>query len=154
MRGFGGSRRGPPTQWAAHPEWAARDRWDVGVLPLAELLPLDVGPELLGHDRGSNGSAAEYGLERVLAAFEADVITAERLLALRHVFSSLRLKVSRDVLERQGYYYHRHEGEGTENPTRRAVSPTAKYPLPLWAQLALSGETRASPRARTSAAAP
>src|SRR6266403_3673698 len=57
-------------------------------LPLAELLALHVGPDLLGHFRGSDRTAAEHGLERVLAALEADVVATERLLALRHVPSS------------------------------------------------------------------
>src|SRR4030081_647634 len=58
-------------------------------LPLAELLALHVGPDLLGHDRGSDRTAAEHGLERVLAALEADVVPTERLLGrLRHVPSS------------------------------------------------------------------
>src|ERR1700741_5165325 len=99
---------------ASRPRSFGRSR----ALPLAELLALHVGPDLLGHLRGPDRSAAEHGLERVLAALETDVIAAERLLALRHVPSSLRLKVSRHVLARQGYSYHRHEGEGTKNPTR------------------------------------
>src|SRR5438093_8766325 len=57
-------------------------------LPLAELLALHVGPDLLGHFRGADRTAAEHGLERVLAALEADVVATERLLALRHVPSS------------------------------------------------------------------
>src|SRR5206468_876080 len=166
-RGVRARSRDPrrPRRRAPRLRRGASERWGVGghlgapnkkALPLAELLPLHVGPELLGHDRGSDRAAAENGLERVLAAFEADVITAERLLALRHVPSSFR-RCEPPASSSPGYYYHMYEGRETKNPTGGASPPTEIYPLPLYAELprsALSRETPASPRARTSAAAP
>src|SRR2546421_1130967 len=87
-----GAISGPPLQQAGlgghlgAPQYNSPGSY---ALPLAELLALHVGPDLLGHDRGSDRTAAEHGLERVLAALEADVVATERLLALRHVPSSL-----------------------------------------------------------------
>src|SRR5439155_13116563 len=82
-----GAISGPPIQQAhvGAPQYNSPGAY---ALPLAELLALHVGPDLLGHFRGADRTAAEHGLERVLAALEADVVATERLLALRHVPSS------------------------------------------------------------------
>src|SRR5262249_59095840 len=100
--GWGEAERVAPNKRAARGASRSSSLGRARALPLAELLPLHVGPDLLGHLRGADRAAAEHGLERVLAALEADVIPTDRLLALRHVASSLRLKVSRDVLQRPG----------------------------------------------------
>src|SRR6184192_3820411 len=92
LAGLGGHFGAPPIQQAGlGGHFGAPQSNSPGsyALPLAELLALHVGPDLLGHDRGSDRTAAEHGLERVLAALEADVVTTERLLAFRHVPSSL-----------------------------------------------------------------
>src|SRR5678815_4270503 len=60
-------------------------------LLLRELLPLHVGPDLLGHLRGPDRRGAHHGLEAVAAALEVDRITTERLLPFRHAPSSLRV---------------------------------------------------------------
>src|SRR5580765_411731 len=62
-----------------------------GRLPLAgELLPLHVGPDLLGHVRRPDRRAAEDRLHGVRATLEVDRVAPERFLRLRHVspFSS------------------------------------------------------------------
>src|SRR5688572_674509 len=77
-----------------------------------ELLPLHVGPDLLGHVGRSDRGAAEHRLHGVLAALEVDRVPAERLLALRHVCSSREWVVPRRS-DCRGYYYHMHEGRET-----------------------------------------
>src|SRR2546422_2428022 len=135
MRGFGGSRRGPPIKDPSGPHDASRPR---RALPLAELLPLDVRPDLLRHDRRSDRVAAEHGLERVLAALEADGITAERLLRLRHVpSSSVVVSPRRSV---GGITTTCTRAKKQKTPRVGALSRRRKYPLPV------RPERRAQPR--------
>src|SRR4029453_15751072 len=60
-------------------------------LLLRELLPLHVGPDLLGHLRGPDRRGAHHGLEAVAAALEVDRKTTEPLFPFRHAPSSLRV---------------------------------------------------------------
>src|SRR5438105_7684213 len=121
-------------------------------LPLAELLPLDVRPDLLRHDRRSDRVAAEHGLERVLAALEADGITAERLLRLRHVPSSSVVVSPRRSVGGITTTWTRAKKQKT--PRVGGFPDAGNTPYPYGPNAALSRGRPASPHARTSAAAP
>src|SRR5947207_8387866 len=142
-------RRAPAlegTKKGGSPTASRPRRWNGVRLPLAEPLPLHVGPELLGHHGRPDRAAAEDLLHRVLAALEADCVPAERLPSLRHVLLLLLMWSGTRLQTSRGYYYYMAEGRKRKNTIPWGSSDVGE--IPQWGIGRARGLSLARPERR------